>query len=54
MKNKNPINYEELKKFCVEEWYRINNKNSLKNFIKGAKMVLKTNGDRLDTCILNK
>ena len=49
VKNRNPKDYEELKKFCIEEWNNINPKNYLKNFIKRVKMVLKINGDRLDT-----
>ena len=48
VKNRNPKDYEELKKFCIEEWNNINPKNYLKNFIKRVKMVLKINGDRLD------
>ena len=54
VKNRNPKDYEELKKFCIEEWNNINPKNYLKNFIKRVKMVLKINGNRLDTWHLEK
>ena len=32
VKNRNPKDYEELKKFCIEEWNNINPQNYLKNF----------------------
>ena len=48
VKNRNPKDYEELKKFCIEEWNNINPQNYLKNFLKRVKMVLKIEGDRLD------
>ena len=34
VKNRNPANYEELKKFCIEEWNKINPKNYFKNFLR--------------------
>ena len=49
MSKRNPKDYEELKKFCIEEWNKINPQNYLKNFLKKVKMVLKIKGDRLDT-----
>ena len=49
VKNRNPKDYEELKKYCIGEWNKINPQNHLKNFIKRVKMLLKIKGYRLDT-----
>jgi len=54
VKNRNPSDYEELKKFCIEEWNKINPKNYFKNFIKRVKTVLSVNGNRLEPYHLEK
>ena len=47
MKNKNPKDYEELKKICLEEWNKINPRNYFKNYLRRVNMVLTLNGDRI-------
>ena len=48
VKNRNFANYEELKKFCIEEWNKINHKNYLKNFLRRVKKMISINGKRLE------
>ena len=48
VKNRNPNDYNQLKKFCIEEWNQINPKNYYKNFIKRVKKVISINGNRLE------
>ena len=48
VKNRNPKDYDELKKYCLEEWNNINPKNYFKNFLKRVEMVLEIKGSRLE------
>ena len=48
VKNRNPIDYNQLKQFCIEEWNQINPKNYFKNFIKKVKKVISINENRLE------
>ena len=54
VKNRNPADYEELKKFCIEEWNNINPRNYFKNFLRRVKMVISINGNRLEPYHLEK
>ena len=54
VKNRNPADYEELKKFCIEEQNKINPKNYFKNFLRRVKMVISINGNRLESYHLEK
>ena len=43
VKNRNPKDYDELKKFCIEEWNQINPHNYFKNYLRRVNMVLTLN-----------
>ena len=43
-----------MKKFCIEEWNKIDPRNYLKNYSRKIKMVLTLNGDRIQVQHIKK
>ena len=47
VKNRNPKDCDELKRFCKEEWNKIDPRNYFKNYLRKVNMVLTLDGDRI-------
>ena len=46
--NRNPQTYEDLKRYCIEEWNKIEPRKYFKNFEAKIKLCKELNGERLN------
>ncbi len=54
VKNRNPTSYDELKKFCIEEWNKIFPRLYFKNYLKRIDKCIEIQGNRLEDYHINQ